>query len=68
MLSHSSELLDAKAHGEDLALTFQTRIELLTMPPFSLLLAQCATLAGLAVAGSALVRLIQQATRRRDGF
>ena len=68
MLSHSSELLDVKAHGGDVALTFQTRTELLTMPPFGLLLAQATVLSCLAVAGCAVVRLVRGRARRRDLF
>lgn len=68
MLSHSSELLDVKAHGDDVALTFQTRTELLKMPPFGLVLAQVTVLSCLAVAGSAVVRLVRGRARRRDVF
>lgn len=66
ILSHSSELLDVKAHGGDVALTFQTKTELLTMPPFGLLFAQATVLSCLAVAGSAVVRFVRARTRQRD--
>jgi hypothetical protein len=66
MLSHSSELLDVKAHGGEVALTFQSKTELLVMPPLRLLLAQTAVLACLAVAGSAVVRLVQGQPRRSE--
>jgi hypothetical protein len=63
MLHHSSEVVDARIHGDDVALTFATKTELLTMPPFGLLVSEVAALACLAVAGGAIVRL---ARRGRD--
>ena len=63
MLHHASEIVDAKIHGDDAALTFEARTELLTMPPFGLLVGEVAALAGLTVAGGALIRL---ARRGRD--
>lgn len=63
MLNHSSEIVDAKIHGDDVALTFETKTELQTMPPFGLLVAEVAAYACLAVAAGALVRL---ARRGRD--
>jgi hypothetical protein len=68
LLSHSSEVLDVKAHGDELALTLRTKTELLTMPPFGLLLAQSTVLSCLAVAGSGMVRLVRGWTRWRDVF
>jgi hypothetical protein len=63
MLHHSSEVVDAKIHGDDVAVTLATKTQLLTMPPIGLLVGEVAALAGLAVAGGALIRL---ARRGRD--
>lgn len=63
MLHHSSEVVDAKIHGDSVALTFETKTELLTMPPFGLLAAEAAAFACLAVAAAAVIRL---ARRGRD--
>ena len=63
LLHHSSEVVDAKIHGDEVAVTFETRTTLLTMPPLGLLVGEVAALAGLAVAGGALIRL---ARRGRD--
>ena len=63
MLHHSSEVVDAKIHGDDVTLTFENKTELQTMPPFGLLLAEVAAYACLAVAAGAVIRL---ARRGRD--
>lgn len=63
ILHHSSEVVDAKIHGDDVALTFQSKTELLTMPPAGLLVGEVAALACLATAGGAIIRL---ARRGRD--
>jgi hypothetical protein len=63
MLHHSSEVVDAKIHGDSVALTFESKTELQTMPPFGLLVEEVAAYACLAVALGAVVRL---ARRGRD--
>ena len=49
--------------GDSVALTFETKTELLTMPPFGLLASEVAAFACLAVAAAAVIRL---ARRGRD--
>lgn len=63
MLHHSSEVVDAKIEGDKVALTFENKTELQTMPPFGLLVAEVAAYACLAVAAGAVIRL---ARRGRD--